>query len=132
MRKILRKGYALALITALLAIVVMAMWAGAAVAADKMPSGPEKVLVGAGYGLSRACAAPILMVKEGLNFKKNGILAPFKGVGAAVADEATNVPRTAATMVTVGDGVNYNAPVGQFSPEAQKVADAVPAVAIPF
>jgi hypothetical protein len=106
---------------------VFVLGAGVAGAADKMPSGPEKILAGAGHGLARLCAAPILMVKEGLNFKKNGLLAPVKGFCAAVVDEATNVPRTAANMATIGNNTNYNGEAGQWSPEAKAVQDFIPA-----
>ena len=125
----MRRQLKLVVMAVIMAMVMLG--AGLASAMDKMPNGPMKMVVGAGHGLARLFAAPILMVKEGLNFKKNGLLAPIKGVGAAVMDEATNVPRTAANMVTVGNTKNYNGEAGQLSPEAKAVQDAVPAL-FPF
>lgn len=134
MRKALvRKGFAFAILMAF----VLAMWFTAdvckATAAEKMDRWDYKLIGGAGWGLARMLAAPILVVKEGLNFEKNGVFAPVKGVFAGVVDEATNIPRTGATMGTaLANAENYNTPVGQFSPEAQKVADSVPNLGAPY
>jgi hypothetical protein len=99
-------------------------------AADKMPVGPMKILVGPIHGGVRLLNTGWNSFWEGA--RKYGPLGPVYATVVTLVDTAENIPRTAANTVTIYNADNYNYDVGQMSPTAKTVAGWAPPPLLPF